>query len=271
MFASQATSTILISKGSATAFRSIMTAESQLLTQYNSPVATGIVVPSTNTTGHEFEQHGPLYNNSVYVWSLPIFCIAVACIYISVWVWSCHRTWHIEHREAKRRLDHWRNHMLLARVSKRLSKHLHEIKRSSQPALAKWHAERSDSKYGVRRHTYMEKDGKADYSQYAGDTISVDLTFEQTPNPIPFSTLRYHKSLNARIHHSIRRTHRRLWRSHDIRNFSPVTFHSLSKHSWKPSSSSSISVAGTTCSCTSTIFERAGSDTDNSQYPDEKV
>ncbi|KAI8580378.1 hypothetical protein K450DRAFT_271222 [Umbelopsis ramanniana AG] len=247
----------------------LITAESPSIIR-SALAATAAVTPTANTTDNIVEQHGPLHNNSIYI-CLPIFCAVVASLYISVWVWSCHRSWHREHREAKKRLDHWRNHMLLTRVSTRLSKHLHEIKWPSQHALPKWRKERPDSTYGVRRDTYMKEDGKADYSLYGGDTISVELPSSSTFNHIPFSPLRHHKSLNAKTHRSPKSSHRRAWRSHDLRNFNPVTFRIPTEHSWIASSTSSISVAGTACSGTTTIFERAGSDTNSIQYPNEKV
>jgi hypothetical protein len=269
MFISRSTSTSVFRNGTSAAMEPLITAESPSIIRF-ALETTATAIPTANTTDFTVEQHGPLHNNSIYT-CLPIFCAVVACLYISVWVWSCHRSWHLENREAKKRLDHWRNHMLLTRVSKRLSKHLHEIKWPSQPALPKWRKDRPDSMYAVPRDTYMEKDGKADYSLYAGDTISVELPYTSTLNPIPLSPLRHHKSLNAKTHRSPKSSHRRAWRSHDLRSFNPVTFLIPTKISSIASSTSSVSVTGTGCSGTTTIFERVGGDTNSIHYPDEKV
>lgn len=251
------------------AMEPLMTAESPSPIRFDLE-ATYTAIPTANSTGYTVEEHGPLHNNSVYMY-LSIFCMVVACLYISVWLWSCHRSWHRENREAKKRLDHWRNHMLLTRVSKRFSKRLHEIKWPNQSALPKWRKERQDSMYAVPRDTYLEKDGKADYTLYAGDTISVELPSTTTLHPIPSSPLRHHKSLNTKTHHSPKSSHRRAWRSHDLRSFNPVTLHSTTKYSWAASSTSSVSITGTSRSGATTIFERVGSDTDSMQYPNEKV
>ncbi|KAG2184129.1 hypothetical protein INT44_009144 [Umbelopsis vinacea] len=267
MFISRATTTSLYS-GVPTAMEPLITAESPSIIRF-ALAATAAVTPSANATENTVEQHGPLHNNTIYI-CLPIFCAVVACLYISVWVWSCHRSWHRENREANRRLDHWRNHMLLTKVSTRLSKHFHEIKWPTQPTLPKWRKERPDSMYAARRDTYMEKDGKADYSLYGGDTISVELPSSPAFNLIPSSALRHHKSLNAKTHRSPKSSHRRAWRSHDLRSFNPVTFRIPTEHSWIASSSSSVSVAGTAYSGATTIFERVGSDTNSIQHPNEK-
>jgi hypothetical protein len=233
-------------------------------------VATAGPIAATNVTIDDASHVsiGPLSNNSVYRCYLPIFCGAVACLYITIWIWICHRSWLREHREAKSRLDHWRNHMLFSRVSKRLSRRLNEFRWRQQPALPVWRKDRTDSMYTARRDTFVEKDGKADYSQYATaqyatTTTSVELPAQLSPNPIPYSITRHHKSLNTKNHwHGHRKIHRKAWVSHDLRNITPVTFTSSAQ---TPVVRGSYD-AGTSCSSTPTIIESPESGTKSDPY-----
>jgi hypothetical protein len=243
----------------------LMPKETNYSSIYEISVVTAGPISATNVTVDDASHAsiGPLSNNSVYHCYLPIFCGAVACLYISIWIWICHRSWHREHREAKSRLDHWRNHMLLSRVSKRLSRRLHEFRWPQQPALPVWRKDRTDSMYTARRDTFVEKDGKADYSQYAIATISVELPAQLSPNPIPYSITRHHKSLNTKTHwHGHRKIHRKAWVSHDLRNITPVTFTSSAQ---TPVVRRSYD-AGTSCSSTPTIIESPDSGTERDPY-----
>ncbi|CAO3662749.1 unnamed protein product [Umbelopsis vinacea] len=137
-----------------------------------------------------------------------------------------------------------------------------------QPALPVWRKDRTDSMYTARRDTFVEKDGKADYSQYATaqyatTTTSVELPAQLSPNPIPYSITRHHKSLNTKNHwHGHRKIHRKAWVSHDLRNITPVTFTSSAQ---TPVVRGSYD-AGTSCSSTPTIIESPESGTKSDPY-----
>lgn len=240
------------SEATLTALEPLIKAEVSQLPQNDVSLSAATLVRETNATldSADAEPIGPLANNPVYHFYLPIFCLATVFMYISIWVWNHHRSWAKEHREVKNRLEHWRK-IVHSSVSQRLSRRLHEMKWPQQSALPLWRKERTNSMY-TARDTFCEKDGRADYSQYASATIPVDFLSSPSPNPIPYSIMRHHKSLNSKLHGQGRRNNRKAWVSHDLRNTNPVTF--MHWVTAEPTSSGS-SVAGKPCSSTPTIIE----------------
>ncbi|KAJ2959847.1 hypothetical protein NQZ79_g4729 [Umbelopsis isabellina] len=161
----------------------------------------------------------PLDGSQVYHFYLPITCGVIASIYLLVWIWSCHRSWWSEHRDVRSRLDHWRNHVHLGHASKRISRRLHQWPRQVMDASRR--KEKSNSLYTVQDN-FLEKDGKADYSVYAGDIIYVEQQAGFSLNP-PLHTIKHHRSLHTKHGWRRHKNREKPWVSYDLRHTYPAT------------------------------------------------
>lgn len=161
----------------------------------------------------------PLDGSQVYHFYLPIACGIIASIYMLVWLWSYHRSWWSERRDVLSRLEHWRNHVHLGHASKRISRRLHQWPRQVMDASRR--KERSNSMY-TPQDNFLEKDGKADYSVYAGDIIYVEQQAGFSLNP-PLHTIKHHRSLHDKHGWRRHKNREKPWVSYDLRHTYPAT------------------------------------------------
>ncbi|KAG2176502.1 hypothetical protein INT43_005742 [Umbelopsis isabellina] len=161
----------------------------------------------------------PLDGSQVYHFYLPIACGIIAIIYMLVWMWSYHRSWWSERRDIRSRLEHWRNHVHLGHSSKHISRRLHQWPRQVMDASRR--KEKSNSLYTVQDN-FLEKDGKADYSVYAGDIIYVEQQAGFSLNP-PLHTIKHHRSLHDKHGWRRHKNREKPWVSYDLRHTYPAT------------------------------------------------
>jgi hypothetical protein len=173
----------------------------------------------------------PLDDSQVYHYYLPLICGIIAIIYILVWLWSCHQSWWSEHRDVRSRLEHWRNHVHLVHASKHISRRLHQWPRQAMDTSH--HKERRASSLYTAQDNFLEKDGKADYSVYAGDIIYVEQQAGFSLNP-PVHTIKHHRSLHVKRNWHRHKNREKPWVSYDLRHTYPATLTATASNQEEP-------------------------------------